>query len=409
MICSPAPQPKPTKLWLPGMGNEPDAIPDAPTPVTLQDYFSQTFLPEVTQRGLSRDRIGEISQAVHRWKWWCETKYRIRSPLLADVTAARLSEFRREVISTEIPGRDGRNRVVTPRSLNKTLQAIEQIVAAAVDDGTLDDSRGLLRVKKVPQPEQVDKLIIPDAELGRIMAAAADATWPRETVDGRPIDAGVMWQTAVALFATYGMRTQDLIRYDSTMRPIRWGCVNRAWPSPAEDGVMDCEHGWLTWIPNKTRRKKSFAMCLPLTAACRYHLNRWREVMNPANEAEPLMPVPMTRDKVYEQWKSILLQAGAKPKPKLTFDDAGIPTAVDREYKIRHLRCTAGTRADEHGSTLAHAGVGRWITGHVSNDVFTKHYRGMERPIFETLKSLPMPAGFSPDLPPERPQFRIVG
>ncbi|TWU19531.1 hypothetical protein [Allorhodopirellula heiligendammensis] len=376
---------------------------------TMQEYLDETFIPEAEQRGLSRDRIGEIRQAAHRWQWWSETKYRIARPLLVDVTARGLSEFRREVIGTEIPGRDGKIRKVSPRSLNKTLQAIEQIIAAAVDDGTLDDSRGLLRVKKVQQPEQIDKLIIPDAELSRIMEAAADAKWPRETVDGRPMSPGVMWQTAVVLFATYGMRTQDLIRYDSTMRPIRWGCVRGPGLSPAEDGVMECEHGWLSWVPNKTRRKKNFAMCLPLTPAARHQLDRWREAMKPADEAEPLMPVPMTRDKVYQQWREILSAAKAKPKPKLTFDEDGIPLSMDREYKIRHLRCTAATRADEHGAKLSHGSVGRWVTGHVSNDVFSRHYRGMERPIVETLTSLPMPAGFSPEPEPDRPRLRVVG
>ncbi len=397
-------QPIPSKLWLPGMS---PADPLPPKPATMQDYFTQTFLPECRQRGLSRDRIGEIEQAVFRWKWWSGHKYRIPCPLLGEITAGRLSEFRREVIGKEIPGRDGKLRLVTPRSLNKTLQAIEQIVSAAIEDGTLDESRGLLRVRKVPQPEQVNKLIIPDDALGRIMEAAARATWPRETVDGRAIDPGVMWQAAIALFATYGMRTQDLIRYDSAMLPIRWGCVRPAGVSPAEDGTAENAAGWLIWVPNKTRRKKCWAMCMPLSVGCRWHLDRWRESMKPVDDAEPLFPLPMTRDSVYDQWRSILSEANAKPKPRMTFDATGVPVTTERGYLIKHLRCTAGTRADEHGDTLSHTGVGRWITGHVSNDVFTRHYRSMERPILETITTLPMPAGFAPELPPERPRLRL--
>jgi integrase len=400
------PIPSTGKLWLPGM-HPTDPVPRGPT--SVQDYFAQTFLPEARQRGLSKDRIGEIEQAVFRWKWWCSTKYRMSSPLLGDVTAGRLSEFRREVIGTEIPGRDGKLRLVTPRSLNKTLQAIEQVIAAAIEDGTLDDSRGLLRVKKVAQPEQINKLVIPDDALTRIMKAAADANWPRQTIDGKSIDPGVMWQTAIALFVTYGMRTQDLIRYDSTMRPIRWGCIRRDALSPAEDGTLSNEPGWLTWVPNKTRRKKSFAMCLPLSTSVRYHLDRWRDAIKPGDDNEPLMPVPMTRDKIYETWKSILAIAEVRPKPKITFDDAGCAIALERGYLIKHLRCTAGTRADEHAAQIQRPDIGRWITGHISNDVFTRHYRAMEKPILETITTLPMPDGFSPETSPERPRLRIVG
>lgn len=409
MISSHAPQPKPTRLWLPGMGNEPEPIPEPPSRVTMQEYFDQTFLPEAKNRRLSSSRIGEIEQAIFRWKWWMAKRDRTVSPELGEVDAKLLNEFKRDLFGAEIPGRDGRNRVVKERSLNKTLGAIEQLVAAARDDGTLDDSRGLLRIRKVPQPKQVDKLVIPDGVLSNIMEAAAGATWPEKTVDGRPIDAGVMWQTAVALFATFGMRTEDLLRYKNGLRTIHWGSVLPPGVSPAPDGVMTCEDGWLAWLPNKTGEVKDYFMCLPMTKTCRYHLDRWRESMEPAGADEPVMMIPKTRECLYGQWRAILKAADAKPKPKIRYDSDGRRLEVEQNYKIKHLRCTAATRGDNHGSTLAYAEVGQWITGHVKNAVFARHYRSMERPIFETLTSLPMPAGFSPELPPERPQLRVVG
>lgn len=401
-----------TKLWLPGMDPNAPATP-APRPLTIREYFDQTFLPEATDRGLSRDRIGELKQAVHRWEWWCRDgtpdKDGTMSPVLTDVTPMALCEFRKSCLARELPGRDGRMRVVTPRSLNKTLQAIEQILAAAIEDGTLDESRGIVRVRKVAQPRQVNKLVLTDEQLAAIIDAAKKATWPHHATDGRPIDAPTMWQTAIVLFAIYGMRTQDLLRYDTLLRPIRWGCVRPAGPSPAEDGTLDSDHGWLSWVPNKTDRVKSFAMCLPLSATARHWLDRWREAMPPTSDTDPLMPIPMTKDSVYASWRAILSEANVKPKPKIEFDESGNVIATERGYLLKHLRCTAGTRAEEHASSLHHQGVGRWITGHVSNDVFERHYRGMERAIKETIETMPMPVGFSPETAPERPRLRIVG
>jgi hypothetical protein len=401
----------PGTLWLPGM--DPSApIPSAPQPLTLEQYFLDSFLPAVVERGLSKDRIGELRQAVHRWNWWCKSgasnKDRIVSPVLINLTAGKLSELRRDLLGAEIPDRDGKMRVVTPRSLNKTLQSLEQIVAAAIEDGEIDESRGLVRVKKCAQPRQINKLVIPDSGLSRLLKACDEATWPQRSRDGLPIDAPLLWRVAVVMFATLGMRTQDLFRHENDLRPIRWSCVCGPGASPAEDGSIDSAFGWLYWIPNKTRNRKSFPMCLPLNESLRYWLDRLRDAHRPSSQ-DALAPIPYSKDALYDQWRRLLLAAELKPKPKRTFDADGNVSIEARDYSIKHLRCTAGTRADEHGATLGHSGVGRWVTGHISNDVFERHYRGMEKPLLQTIQSLPQPDGFSPRPSGTAPALRVVG
>ncbi|TWT91427.1 hypothetical protein [Neorhodopirellula pilleata] len=383
---------------------------------SLDDYFRLEFLPEAIDRGLSNDRIGELKQAVFRWKWWTEKgresltgeKDRTVSPGLGDVTPQALSEFRRSVIGQEIPGRDGKSRKVSPRSLNKTLQAIEQILAAAVEDGTLDESRGLVRVRKVPQPRQIGKLVIPDETIAAIFKACDVATWP-DSAGSKPIDPPSFWRAAVVMFATYGMRTQDLIRYEPHLRPIRWSSIRPAGINPSENGSIESPLGWLAWVPNKTRGRKSFPLCLPITPAVGHWLGRWRESFAPDDQSAALFPCPLSKDGVYGQWRRILAEAEAKPRPRLEFDADGNVEESSREYLIKHLRCTAGTRAESHGSTIGYTGVGRWITGHVSNDVFERHYHGQERPIFDTLTTLPMPTGILPTDTQSPMRLRVVG
>ncbi|WP_417745091.1 hypothetical protein [Rosistilla oblonga] len=383
-------------IWLPGS----DALRPLPKGKTLAAYFTETFLPAATERRLSRDRIGELHQAVHRWNWWCseecQPKDRTDRPVLADMTPPRLTEFKKAALGAKLPGRDGKSRPVSPRSLNKTLQALEQILSAAVEDGTLDDTRSIMRIRKVEQPAQIGKLVLSDAQLGRIMEAASAATWPHRTPGGKPIDAPEFWQAAIAMFATYGMRTQDLTRYDRKMLPIRWGGVFPPGLSPADDGALESAHGWLCWVPNKTRNRKVFAMTLPLTECTAYWLTRWRSSCGKVADGDPLFEMPCAKDSFYEQWAKIVETAEVRPKPKVTFDADGNIQKQQRQYKIKHLRCTAGTRADEHGATLGYDSIGRWVTGHVSNDVFHRHYRSQEKPILRTLESLPMPEDFVP-------------
>jgi integrase len=394
----------PKTLWLPGMD------PSAPIylPPSLDSYFLDSYLPMALDRGLSKDRIGELRQAVHRWNWWCKSKDRMLNPVLMDVTAGRLAEFRRDVLGKEIPDRDGKMRAVTPRSLNKTLQAIEQIMAAAIEDGAVDESRGLVRVRKVAQPRQINKLVIPDAGLSRLLAACDEATWPQRSQDGKPIDAPMLWRVAVVMYATLGMRTQDLMRHEKDLRPIRWSCVIEPGPSPAEDGSIESKYGWLLWIPNKTRKRKGHPMCLSLNETLTHWLGQLREAHQPAPD-DPIAPIPWSADSLYAQWNRLLAAAELRPKPKRTFDAEGNVAIEQRNYSIKHLRCTAGTRADEHGAALGHTDIGRWVTGHVSNDVFLKHYRGMEKPLMQVIHSLPQPDGFSPRPSAPAPALRVVG
>lgn len=376
-------------------------------PTTVADYFEQTFLPDCRDRGLSLDRINEIRQAIHRLAWWFESKDRMVHPVLTDLTPQTLCDMRRELLGAEIPGRDGKIRRVTPRSLTKSLQALEQIVQMAIEDRTLDQI-GIIRIRKCEVPRQIGKLVIGDDHLAAIMSACDSATWPHMTTDRRPIDAPEFWRCAIALYATFGMRTQDLCRYDNRKRPIRWGCVSPPGPSPAEDGIAESDYGWITWVPNKTRSRKAFPMTLPLSPAARYWIDRWQDAVGSPAPDDPMFEMPMTKDSFYAQWSRICKSAAAKPKPKIMFDDQGNPTSTDRDYLIKHLRSTAGTRANDHGCEIDYPDIGRWITGHVSNDVFERHYRSKEKAIMAVIETLPMPPGFAPQSPPASP-LRIVG
>lgn len=391
-------------LWLPGMS------PDAPlyTPLSLERYFLDSFLPASQEKRLSKDRIGELQQAVHRYVWWCQSKDRIINPVLTDVTAGRLAAFRKDVLNQPIPGRDGKIRLCSPRSLNKTLQALEQIVAAAIEDQTLDESRGLVRVRKCQHPRQIGKVVIPDESLAGLLKACDKATWPQRSIDGRALDAPLLWRTAIVIFTNFGMRTQDLLCYESHLSPIRWPCLIPAGQSPAEDGTAESSHGWLHWLPNKTRNRKMFPMTLPLNQTVSTMLRQWRESQRPA-EHDPVFPIPYSSDGLYQQWRRILSAAGVAPKPKRTFEADGRLTVTKRTYLLKHLRCTAGTRAEEHGAAMGHAGIGRWVTGHISNDVFERHYRAHERALMQVIETLPQPEGFDPNPKPVAPTLRIVG
>lgn len=378
------------------------------TQTTLQEYFDRCYLPSALERRLSRDRIGEMLQAIHRYKWWCLTKDRIVHPVLVSVTPSQLSRFRRDCLDAEIPGRDGKKRVCTGRSINKSLQIIESVLAAAMEDGELDESRGLVRIRKCAYSASVRKFCASEDHLAAIFSAASTATWPQRDHEGRPVDAPLWWQVAIVLFVNFGMRTQDLLRYEKDKAPIRWGGVLPPGQSPF--GIHDSKHGWLFWRPNKTRRtKENFSLCHPVNATVSHWLARLKASTR-GTDRDPLLPIPLNKQSLHNQWMRILAESGARPKPVVSIDAAGNVVTVARDYMLWHLRGTAGTRVNDHGESLGHPGMGRLLLGHGSKEVFEQNYRSSERPIIETISTLPQPVGFSSALPvPAQSALRVVG
>ncbi len=411
-------------LWLPGMDPNAPLVP-ADAPPTLEDWFENVYVKQMIATGRSRDRINELRLAIQRWKWWCKSEQRIHHPLLSDVTPRRLSEFREAALGAEIPGEKRVSRPISARSLNKTLGALEQIINAASE--TLD-SLSVIRVKKVAQPRQVDKLVISDSDLSRIFEACEVATWPSCAADGRePVSSPpTLWRFLVAWWTNYGMRTQDLVAFESSQRPICWANVTTSPENPHHDGTLSNEHGWLVYVPDKTERDKPDPLVLPLNATTRHWLDRLADDTPTGRDpARVIAPVPHSGREFYGQWRRILKAADVRPKPKMAIDANGRPRMVERHYKIKHLRCTAATRIEDHAGPLGYPGAGQLVTGHDSDrspgktksNVFGRHYYSAERALIEVLTTLPQPAGFAPDTPPpvdatkntDRPRLRVVG
>jgi integrase len=413
-------------LWLPGM----DPREPIPTHPRLRDWYEQTYRPRLVASGRSRDRLNEISQAISRFCWWVNSEHRIMHPVLNDVTPRRLAEFRLAMQTRQMPDNRGNLRPVSARSANKTLGAIEQVVNAAAETEDLS----AVRVRKIDALPQVDRLVLPDDALARIFAACDGATWPARAADGRPTaPAPIVWRFIVVMLANYGMRTQDLVAYESHLHPLVWSNVSDSPESPHHDGQMRSDGGWLVYVPDKTARAKPDPLVLPINAAARHWLDALAEATPTGRDPDrPIVPVTYCARDFYGQWRALVSAAGVKPKPRLDVT-SGRPRLTDRQYKLKHLRCTAATRIENHGATLGYPGVGQLVTGHAPDrspgsrnaersDVFGKHYYSPERALIETLTSIPQPAGFLPPTPTSpqrharaepasghRARFRVVG
>lgn len=400
-------------LWLPGM----DPREPIPTFPRLRDWWQHTYRPRLVASGRSKDRINEIRQAIDRFCWWVNSEHRITNPVLNDVTPRRLAEFRLAMQTQPMPDNRGVLRPISARSANKTLGAIEQIVNAAAETEDLS----AVRVKKIAALPQVDRLVIPDDAIARIFAACDGATWPARSADGLPVaPAPVVWRLIVVMLANYGMRTQDLVAYESHLHPLTWGNVSDAAESPHHDGQMRSEGGWLVYVPDKTARAKPDPLVLPINAAARYWLDQLADATPTGRDPDrPIVPVTFCARDFYGQWRRLVAAAGVRPKPRLDMTD-GRPRMTERAYKLKHLRCTAATRIEDHGAKLGYPGVGQLVTGHDADrspgvrrsSVFAKHYYSPERALVETLSTIPQPDGFLPTEPPQskrRAELRVVG
>ena len=210
---------------------------------------------------------------------------------------------------------------------------------------------------------------ITDEELGRIWDACDIAVWPE------PSTAAIQWRTYLVILSVLAPRVED----SATIGPEHF----RFEPESPVNRFRSYQHGWLTFTPQKTRRKKG-RLIVPLPPCVRRHVGELQRIRGGRMFAWPSSCNHTFR----RQWQSIV-------------DQAGLP-----HIQRRHLRSTANLRwaAAAPGDDL-----GRWVCGHAARDVNDKHYTRHEPALIKAAPLVEVPEQFNARLRGEATQPFLFG
>lgn len=353
--------------------------------LTLDDVLAEYKLPEL--RGRSKTTIAEYWTCLSHWNAYHAdqqaaaestgtgpiTSHRIANPVVPHIQRGQLTGFQSWM--EQQTAEDGSPRW-SPRTINKSVGIIQSLLQSAADHGLGQMPH---KIPPLPTTGVGRKLHLSPEEGDALKRACRVATWPH----GLPAPAPLYWETLFAGYCVYGFRTQEQVRYESTMQALQWEDLLDCETTP--DGKSAWRLGWIRYTPQKQKRFKPGPLYVPLMPFYKVHLDAIRERSGAVSG--PIFPFPLNHHLFYAQWEAILAAAGIAPNP----GHDGAQSA----YQIRHLRKTSTTWINRHRPGLA-----PFVQGHAPRDVSGKHYDcSAEDRIIEGLSTLPLPESF------QRPLF----
>lgn len=291
-----------------------------------------------------------------------------RGPSIETIDRRRLEGFREWL-------RPGRKKI----TVNNIVKSLLRILDQAVDCDWLESRP---KMKQMPASKAAEKRTLNCDEIDRLYRACEVATWPRFDRPGRKISPVDHWRTAVVMFINFGFRTQELTRFSSGMRALRWQDVH--W-SPESPGLVSQTNpgGWLKYTPEKQEGVKPDPLTLAISPTVAAHL---RLVAPPTVTASsPVLDWPLSKKMLYQTWRRIVMAAG-----------------IGHGWQIYHLRKTCETLHNYHS---AGGMAGKYITGHAARDVSDAHYHNAELMMARALVEFPQPPSFAAVFVDRQPQL----
>ena len=217
-------------------------------------------------------------------------------------------------------------------------------------------------------------------EIAELYRHADAAQWPRprslQAARWGDLQPGDWWRAWFVLFATYGARTADFVSYKHGADGLLWQSIidQPECPDPSIPGLSSL-HGWLEYTPGKTKRTRGEPLLLPLSAAARRSLDRFRGL-----DAVRVFPNGRSKIPFAESFQSIRSAAGVP-------DDVTIAdTGTRRGRKMRSIRKFCSNAWDS-----LREGLGGWVLGHNPQGTNAAHYRLALPEIVRLVELFPLP------------------
>jgi len=368
-----------------------------PSDWTLRQAYEELVVREHRARGKAASTLRDHRTHVDRWEeYWRAApqgeggpqllggaaggaNHRIGNPMVQTIGRSDLRAWRDWLLVTLRPRRDvGRDKQeAVARNVNKHVGTVQKILGACVDEGLLES---VPRLRPLDCAGANEPVALTQVEAGAVYRACDVATWPT-----RGALTQLRWRSAIVIWTTYGLRCQELTAFEADHEPLRWSNVRFDPGCPANGGRTVAPHGWLSYVPQKQRRKKPRPVVVPLTLPARRHLDALRRTAG--GDDEPVLPVPRAGKGFYEQWHSIASAAAER---------CGRPALA--ALQISHLRETCVTW---HRDWEQHPGISELITGHAPRSIQQRHYDVPYGRLVEHLGRCTWPEAWDDPLPVE--------
>lgn len=338
--------------------------------VTLDAFYRAAVRPVLERKGLTPGRLTEYDLAVRRWLECREDyrrEYRISNPVLAQLKTWDFAAFQNWLLMRGVGGRTVNKHLGDLRSILRRCETVGRIPA----------------VDAVPTRRAAPKLVFSLDDLAVIYRACAAADWPTINAAGEPLDysPATGWRAALAVWSTYGLRTQELIATCGRFAGLAWSNLTGNAPNPTPGGLTSCARGWLVYTPQKQKRFKPEPLALPITPAVRHNLDAIGFARLAGKPAAAVFDWPRSRRAFYRTWRAILRAAGVEP--------IKLADGKTAELNPKHLRKTAETLVDQ-----IDPGVGPMVVGHAPRELAYRNYISTETRIAAALDRLALPAVF---------------
>jgi len=338
--------------------------------MTVLDIHDRYLVPELRANTRRPSTVCNVARSVGRWEEWWKSLSSERLPI-AVIRRKHMQCFR-EWLSANGHSAAGQN---------EACRTVRQVLLCAVRHEILAHAPA---IESVDHRGVAPKVFQSDEQINDLWEACDAAEWPRFDANHKrlPYSPATAWRVAILLYRTYGFRTQELIRHEANFRALQWSSLFRPGLTPNPVGRCECEHGWISYVPQKQERKKPDPLVVPITKHVRAALSRVVPVE--MDREQPILNWIMSSVGFYRQWHGLNELAGIKPR-----DGSGV-----RRYLPKHFRKAATTGINLHRSGMAEHVVGHGADRSGQSSISSKHYDNAEAAVLECMMTLPVPSCF---------------
>ncbi|TWU67274.1 hypothetical protein V7x_28480 [Crateriforma conspicua] len=343
-----------------------------PTGTTLSEFFEDVMAPEMEVRG-EQTKLRQYRNSIRRFTAFLANDANTASiRVIGEITDIHALRWQ----SAEV------DAGLSPSTINVHWTRIRAVLrrAGPPERGNPQGLGIIARIpylRPLPRPKPRPKAIPIDTIDAIYRFGCVDMPWPPAT-DG--IGPGARWQCWIVCAYNWAMRTRDLL-------PLRWSSIHDDPRSLDPDSDNESPHGWVCWVPKKTKAVKPDPLILPINATVRAHLESIR------TDSEFVFGRDMARvsnDRLYGRAD----RPGSGLWPLLrdlaaTHVDGGI-----RPFEIKALRSTANTAYKR-----LHPKLGEHVLGHAPRGVNDMFYTQWESDVIDYVAKLPQPPSFTADRP----------
>lgn len=337
--------------------------------IEIQGMLTTYVMPPLHELERKSSTTSSLVREARRFAEW-QAATSGKTPI-ADIDRQTLTDYRIYL------GEQGKSASLR----NNAVRAVMQILNAAYKHGFIKHAP---KLEALPHDNVAPKVYPSDEEIDVVFDYCRIARWPKKDSKKRPLHypPSTAMRVAIALYRTFGFRTQELIQLEKNYRALSWGNISAPGLTPNPVGRCVWDQGFLHYVPQKQERRKPHPLYVPIPPCIRAALNMVSQ--GPMRPKDPVLDFSRSALTFREQFYEIFERAGVKPR-----EESNVP-----RYTPKHLRKAASTVIDTHRSGMAEHIVGHSSDRTGQSEISKKHYINAEMAVLECIQTMPLPKSF---------------